>query len=68
MTYFFIGLAIGIVGGIFGIIIFRPKYSGILHIRKDENEAYLFLDLDSTPEKISKEAYVYFKVHADSQE
>lgn len=69
MSYlcFLIGFAIGLVVGIFGIIILRPKYSGILHIKKDGNEAYLFLDLDATPEKMSEEAYVYFKVHTDSQ-
>ena len=58
-----VGLLIG--SAITAIIIrskYRPKTSGTLRPAYDEDEVYLFLDLDEDPTSILKHDYVMFKV------
>ena len=58
-----VGLLIGSI--VTALIIrtkYKPKTSGTLRPAYDENEVYLFLDLDEVPAAILKHKYAIFKV------
>lgn len=58
-----IGLLIG--SAVTAVIIrskYKPKTSGTLRPAYDEDEVYLFVDLDETPASILKHEYAIFKV------
>lgn len=62
------GYILGVIGGLIigfaiGYLKFRPSSLGKLHIVTDENnEAYLFLDLDVDVKTVASKEYATFKV------
>lgn len=66
MSYFVIGLIIGLVIGklYFGMHI-RKKVSGILREANEDGDHYLFLELKTKPDVIMSKKYVIFKVSRD---
>lgn len=61
-----IAFALGIFAGygIFGHRQSKESSVGLLHIVKinEDNETYMFLDLDKTPDEVASRKYATFKV------